>query len=104
MKKVIVFSALLAMATASAATFKVKLFEPAVVQGTELKPGEYTLEWTDTRLIIARGKTSVETPVQVETSDEKFSATTVRYSSSEGKQSLREIRLGGTKTKLVINP
>ena len=50
------------------------------------------------------GKTAVETSVKVETADQKFNATSVRYANTEGKYSIQEIRLGGTRTRLVLNP
>jgi hypothetical protein len=103
-KKVLIVFAVLALMTANAATFKVKLFQPSVVQGQELKPGEYKLDWNESKLTIVSGKTSVKTDVKVETGDQKFSSTTVRYANTDGKYSIREIRLGGTKTTLVLNP
>ena len=103
-KRFAVLFAVLALATASAETFKLTLFEPAVVQGKELKPGSYKLDLKDTKLVIANGKTSVETSVKVETADQKFNATSVRYANTEGKYSIQEIRLGGTRTRLVLNP
>ena len=42
--------------------------------------------------------------MKVETADKKFSATSVRYTSGEGRSAIQAIRLGGTNTKLVFNP
>lgn len=103
-KKAVIVFATLALFVASAETFKVTLFQPTVVQGKELKAGAYKLDLKDTRLVISNGKTSVETTVKVETCDEKISATTIRYATAEGKYSIQEIRLGGTRTKLILNP
>jgi hypothetical protein len=103
-KKVALVFAILALAVASAETFKVKLFQPCVVQGTELKPGEYTLDLKADKLVMASGKQSVETAVKVETSGTKFNQTVVRYATAEGKLAIQEIRVGGTKTKLVFTP
>src|SRR5262245_41473915 len=104
LKKVVILFAIAAIGVAAAETFKVTLFQPTVVQGQELKPGQYKLDLKDTTLVIASGKTSVETKVQVEKCDEKFDTTSIRFATTDGKYAIQEIRLGGTKTKLVLNP
>jgi len=103
-KRVVLVFAILAMVAASAATYKVTLYQPAVVQGKELKAGEYKLDVKDTSIVIANKTMSVETSVKVETAEQKFSSTTVRFANTEGKFSIQEIRLGGTKTRLILNP
>jgi hypothetical protein len=103
-KRVVLVFAILAMVAASAATYKVTLYQSAVVQGKELKAGEYKLDLKDASMVIANKNTSVETPVKVETSEQKFSSTTVRFANENGKFSIQEIRLGGTKTRLILNP
>jgi hypothetical protein len=104
MKKLAVLFAIAALGVAAAETYKVTLFQPTVVQGKELQPGDYKLDLKNNVLVIADGKNSVETTVKVETSAQKFSTTTIRYATADGKYSIQEIRLGGTKTKLVLNP
>jgi len=103
-RKLVILFAIVAIGVASAASYRVTLFQPTVVQGQELKPGQYKLDLNDTKLVIGNGKTSVEMKVQVENCDEKFNTTTIRYATTDGKYSIQEIRLGGTKTKLVLNP
>jgi hypothetical protein len=88
----------------AAESYKVTLFQPTVVQGKELKPGSYKLDVRNNVLVIANGKESVETPVKIETTAQKFGTTTVRFTTADGKYSIQEIRLGGTKTRLVLNP
>ena len=78
-KKLILAFAVLALAVASAETYKVTLFQPTLVQGKELKPGDYRINLQDSKVIIAAGKESVETTVKVENSDTKFASTSVRY-------------------------
>ena len=104
MKKLAVLFAVVALGVAAAETYKVTLFQPTVVQGKELKPGQYKLDVKDNILNIANGKDSVQIPVKVETGAQKFSTTTIRYPTGQGTYSIQEIRLGGTKTKLVVNP
>lgn len=104
MKKFLFSFATIALAAASAASsYKITLFQPSIVNGTELKPGDYKVEVTDNKAVIKRGKTSVEAPVRTETADTKFSSTSVRYKNGDGKYRLEEIRLGGTNTKLIFS-
>jgi len=88
---------------ASAASYNVTLFQPSIVAGKELKPGDYKLVLEDNRAIIQKGKEKVEVTVKVEQGDSKFSSTSVRYAEENGKLKIQEIRLGGTTTRLVFN-
>lgn len=85
--------------------YKITLFEPAAVQGTVLRAGDYRLELRDTKLTILpeHGKVPVEITVKVETVDKKFDTTSVRLDTATGKAVVSEIRLGGTKTRLVLD-
>jgi hypothetical protein len=103
MKKILLSFATVALAVASAAqTHRVTLFQPSVVAGTELKPGEYKVTVEGDKATLTSGKTSVSANVKTETADSKFSSTTVRYSNGDGKYTVQEIRLGGTTTKVVF--
>jgi len=102
-RRVVLSFLVLALAIASAETYKVTLFQPSVVKGKELKAGQYKLNITDQRVVIMDGKTPIEISAKVETADQKFSSTTVRYSQENGKNSISEIRFGGTRTRLVFN-
>lgn len=104
MKRFVLGFAILALGVASAETYSFTLFQPSVVQGTELKAGDYKLDVQDSKVVIKGGRKSLEAAVKVENSETKFSATTVRYTVDNGKHSIQEIRLGGTRTKLVFNP
>jgi hypothetical protein len=99
MFKKILAVAVLTLGVASAASYNLKLIQPSVVKGTELKPGEYRMKVENDQVKITNGKQTVETSVKVETGTEKYSSTTLRYEQS----TLSEIRLGGTKTKLVFS-
>ena len=90
----------ISLAFASAATtYKVTFFQPSVINGTELKAGEYKVEVNNDKAVLWQGKSSTEVPVKVETTEQKNRATAVRY--SDGSK-VQEIRIGGTKTKLVF--
>lgn len=105
MKMKALFLCLLTAAATFAAgsSYRVTLFQSSNVNGTELRPGDYKLELADNKAVISKGKQSVEAEVKVETAESKFSSTSVRYQSVDGKMKIREIRLGGTNTRLVFN-
>ena len=92
-----------ALAVASAATYRVTLFQPSVVQGQELKAGQYRLELKENKVLIESGRSTVQADVKVETADQKFDTTVVRYGKAGDKLTVQEIRLGGTRTRLVFN-
>jgi hypothetical protein len=102
MNKLLLSFATLALAAASAASHRITLFQPSLLNGSELKPGDYKVEVKDNKAIITRGGDSVEAPVKIETADSKYGSTSVRYANGDGKYRLQEIRLGGTNTKLVF--
>ncbi len=102
MKKIALLFGTLALATASARSFDVNLYQPSVVAGTELKPGEYKLELNGNKMVLKNGSASVESDVTVESVGTKFARSSVRYDQSNGKMELREIRLRGTDMKLVM--
>ena len=87
----------------NAKTFSLTLFENSTVGGTQLKPGTYKLEVTDQKVIIRNDKQTGEAPIKIENGDNKYSSTTVRYRNDDGKNNIQEIRLGGTKMKIVFN-
>jgi len=103
MKKVVVFFAAAALSIASAAqTHKLVLFQDSWVNGQELKSGEYRLIVDGSKAIIAKGKEKVEANITSETAESKFNSTSVRYQNGDGKYRVKEIRIGGTNTRLVF--
>jgi hypothetical protein len=94
----------LALAVASAASsYHFSIFQPSIFAGKELKPGDYKLQVNGDKAIVKMGKETLEATVKVENGTEKFSETSLRYSTADGKMTVQEIRLGGTTTKLVFN-
>src|SRR5437868_6298218 len=101
MKKLIILFTTVALAAATAATkYNVTLFKPSVINGTELKPGDYKIEVEGNKAIFKQGKKTVEAPVKVKEADNKHNSNAVRY--LEGGK-VQEIRIGGTRTKLVFD-
>ncbi|MBK9166867.1 MAG: hypothetical protein IPM24_05310 [Bryobacterales bacterium] len=104
LKRILTLTLILASATfASAKSYTVKLQVPTVVAGTQLDPGSYKVDVEDSKVVIRSGRTKVETQAAVESSETRFSSTSVRYKNGDGKYRLAEIRLGGTNTRLVFN-
>lgn len=54
-------------------------------------------------MVLKNGRVAVESAVKVETLDKTYATTSVRYANGDGKYVVREIRLGGTKLKLVVD-
>ncbi|MGH9662714.1 MAG: hypothetical protein ACRD96_29460 [Bryobacteraceae bacterium] len=102
-RAVLVFTMLSLAALANAKSYSVTLFQTTTIGSEELKPGEYKVEVNDTKAVIRNGKKSVEAVVKVETAEQKFNSTSVRYRNGDGKYHIQEIRLGGTNTKIVFN-
>ncbi|MBK5292804.1 MAG: hypothetical protein JJE04_14160 [Acidobacteriia bacterium] len=103
MKKMISILALAAVAFAGGAqTHRIKLFQDSIVNGTELKSGDYKVTVEDGRAVLSNGKSKAESAVKVEPAESKFDSTSVRYQNGDGKYRVKEIRLGGTTTKLVF--
>jgi hypothetical protein len=96
------FFAAVALAVCAGKTYTITLHSPAVAGATELKPGEHTVQLVDGNAIVIDGKTDTRTPVKVETANRKFDETSVRIDSDGGKAHIREIRLGGSTTRLVV--
>jgi hypothetical protein len=102
-KKLAFLISTFALLVASAASsHRITLTRPSVVNGTELKAGEYRLNLDDAKATLVSGKTTVEVPVKIENADSKFGSTAVRYAEQGGKSTISEIRLGGTKTRVVF--
>lgn len=91
------------LAFAGGKTYSLRLFEPSVIAGSELQPGEYRLEVDGDKAVIRQGRKATEANVKVETNGEKYRSTSVRYAVRDGKNHVLEIRLGGTNTKLAVN-
>ena len=102
-RKAALLFAVAGLAIASASSYSVTLFQPALFGKTEVKPGQYKVEVNDQTAVIRQGKLQGESPVKVEQNDVKYDTTTVRYGTVDGKSHIQEIRIGGTKTKLVFS-
>jgi hypothetical protein len=101
---------ILALVAASAGTVPTKgttrqviLTESAVIKGTALKAGEYRVNVGDSKVIFTLNKESNEIPAKIETSEKKFDQNQVQYDHVGNQTTIKEICLGGTKTRLIFN-
>jgi hypothetical protein len=102
-KKFVLGFVTVALAVASAATYRVTLHQSATLDGKELKPGQYKLELDGNKATFKGKGTEINADVKVESTEAKNGSTTIRYSNGDGTYKIKEIRLGGTTTKLVFN-
>ena len=107
MKRTVVFAfALLSMglaAFAAAKSYNVTLYDPAMAGATELRAGDYQLKLQNDKAVLHNSKVSAENPVKTETAEATYRSTSVILEKDNaGKMRIREIHLGGTKTRLVF--
>jgi hypothetical protein len=88
--------------TAVGASTHVTITGPTWVGTNELMPGDYTVEVQGDKAVMKSGKNVVEVPAKVETETSKYPVTSLHTSNAGGKNTLEEIWLGGTKTKIVL--
>jgi hypothetical protein len=81
----------------------VTLSQPAVVNGTALKAGDYRLIINEGKVTFSIDKESREIPAKVETGQKKYDVNQVQYDVVGTQITISQICLGGTKTRLVFN-
>ena len=101
-KRFVLAFAILGLSVASAENYRVTLSQASSLKGKQLKAGDYRLNVENSKLTIVNGKETMEVAVKVQTGDTKFDNTAVRYAGTGDKTSIKEIRLGGTKTTLLF--
>ena len=81
----------------------VTLSQPAVVNGTALKAGDYRVIVNEGKVTFTIDKESREIPAKVETGQKKYDVNRVQYDVVGSQTTISEICLGGTKTRLLFN-
>ena len=94
--------AISSLTLANAKTYEISLAGPTKAGNITLKPGQYRLKVDGNTATFTFVETSKQftTPVKVETSDKKFDDTRVDANKDGGTDVIKDIELGGTKTKL----
>ncbi len=104
MRKFIVVAtlALSSLTVVSAKTYEIVLSGPTKAGSVKLKPGQYKLMVDGANAIFTdvNSNKSYTTPVKVQTTDKKFEDTRVQSTKDGDSDSIQEIDLGGSKTKL----
>ena len=98
-KNILLGFASVALAVASAASsYNVTFYQPVMINGSELKAGDYKLELKGNTAVIKQGKTVTEAPVTVHNKGQNYQQTAVRLN----RRQVEEIRIGGTNTRVVF--
>jgi hypothetical protein len=101
MKNTLLASFVILAGTACAAsnTFKVDIFQDSVVNGKTIKAGSYKIMMQNGNAVIKQGKETIEVPAREENDPDKVASTELVYNGT----SLKQIRLGGTHTRIVFD-
>lgn len=107
MTKFVIAFCVLALVAAFAGTVPavahVTLAHPAVIAGTQLPAGDYRLLIGENKVTFMIDRKSFEIPAKIETVAKKFDVNEVSYDESNSKTTVKEINLGGSKTRLIFN-
>ena len=93
-------------ATASAdQSCRFTLSSAAKIGTAELSPGEYRLVVDANKAVLTELKTGklIELEAKIEQGEQKANATQVHTTQVDGVSQIREIRIGGSKTKVAFN-
>jgi len=104
-RKLFVAAGVLALSTLSFAgskTYEITLSSPTKAGNLQLKPGQYRLkvDGTNATFIGVDDAKAASTTVKVVNSDKKFETTTVDAAKEGDAAVIKDIELGGSKTKL----
>jgi hypothetical protein len=98
------FGFLAAIASADQ-TYRITLTDASKIGTTELQPGDYKLVVDASKVVLTdlRNDKSIELEARIENMDEKVRATEVHSDRADGDNHITEIRLGGSKTRIVFD-
>lgn len=85
-------------AMAATGTYKVNLMQNSILDGQQLKAGNYKVDVENNMATLKHGKTTVQAPAREETAQNKFQNTQMVYTNNN----LQEIDIGGSHTKIVF--
>jgi len=104
MKNVLLmFAVLAALASAAENVYRFTLQEPASLNGTQLRPGDYKIQVRGDKAILKFGKTVVgEVPAKLETAEHKFHVTTVDLDGINSNPRIKQIQIDGTNVRIVF--
>ncbi|HLH04551.1 MAG TPA: hypothetical protein VKX25_17425 [Bryobacteraceae bacterium] len=85
---------------ASGNTYKVNVLEDTTLNGKQIKAGDYKVALDGTTATLKHGKEVVTVPAHTEQAQSKYQNTAIKYVNN----SIEEIHIGGTTTKIVFTP
>ncbi len=98
-KSRLIFTIAGAMAAfAATGTYRVNILQDGIIEGKQIKAGDYKISVENNTAVLKHGKQSIEVPAHAEQSQSKYSDTQVQYVDN----AIREIHVGGTMTKIVF--
>lgn len=104
MKKLVIFVMVVfsCLSIASAKSYDVTLSTPTKAGSVQLKPGQYRLKIDGTNAVFTEVNSAkaFTTVVKVQTSEKKFEQTRVGTTKDNGTDVIKDIELGGSKTKV----
>ena len=104
MKQLAIFGlvAFSCLSIASAKSYDVTLSNPTKVGSVQLKAGQYRLKVDGANATFTEVNSSktFTTPVKVQTTEKKFDQTRVDTTKDSGSDVIKDIELGGSKTKI----
>jgi hypothetical protein len=86
----------------AASSYHVRIADPTWVGQTQLKPGEYEVKIDGDKVTFKQGKNVIAVAAKVETNASKYADTQMDIKTENGQAKLRELDLGGTKSKIVL--
>jgi hypothetical protein len=88
---------------AAASSYRVRIADPTWVGTSQLKPGDYQVSVDGDKVTFKQGKNVIAVSAKVETSATKFSDTQMDIRTENGQAKLKELDLGGTKSKIMLS-
>ena len=103
LKKFVLGACVFSLGIATAASsYQVRISDTTWVGQNQLKPGNYQVKVEGDKVTFKQGKTVVEVPAKVETNTSKYAETQLDVRTENGQPQLKELDLGGSKSKVLI--
>ena len=95
----------LTVAASADQSLRFTLSDVSRIGTTDLKPGEYKVVVDAPKVVLTDLKSgkSIQLEAKVENMDEKFDRTEIHSSRVDGVSQIKEIRIGGSKTKIAFD-
>jgi hypothetical protein len=105
LKKMLLVFAVAGLAVASAKTYTIVISNPSTVGTALLRPGEYRVLLQGSKVVFRNDENRqvAEANAKIVNEDKKFEQTAIETKTVAGKTTIENIRLGGTKTEVLLN-